>query len=89
MAKILNSVSDILSDFFAECPWLFPLLTFLFCISCISYVIRLILSPFDEIDFPGFFSFLWRKLKSFGIFILLRLGIICRVEDEDSDSVPN
>lgn len=88
MSDFVGSVFDSIREIFSRCPWLL----FLFCLglffSCVSFLVRVLLSPFDEIDIPGFFSFLWRKIKAFAISILLRLGIIYQIE-EVSEEVPS
>lgn len=88
MSDFLGSVLDTIKEFFSRCPWLLVLFSFSLFITCITSILRLFFSPFDVIDMPGFFSFLWRKIKSFAISILLRLGIIYQIE-EVSEEVPS
>lgn len=88
MSDFFGSIFDTIIEIFSRCPWLLVLFSFSLFITFITSIFRSFLSPFDEIDWPGFFSFLWRKIKSFAISILLRLGIIYQIE-EVSEEVPS
>lgn len=85
MADFVGAIGEGFRMFFSTYPWIFPLVGCLFSISLIFRLISIVVSPFGSLDFTGFFSFIWSKIKSFGIWILLKLGVIYLVEEESAE----
>lgn len=84
MIEVFVNACALLKEFFDDNPWVLALLTLSLFVSIVSTFLKVFMCP-CEVDFAGFFSFLWRKIKGFAIFILLRLGVITRVSSEESE----